>query len=209
MSISALNAKPSAQQRTAKATRPRISGANSAPAAPHAPQPSICHGVQIPWPRKMFDTNAAVPPTATPARRPSPAPAATQITVTGWTPGTAAKRTRPAAAAAPSVATSAISRADDGPVSIHATTATTSAAATSSSASAVSCGSSAAQRPAANAAAAAARPTSLGNAYLLDAVVFRVPERRPRDARRTFGSERLRPIGDRGGKGTVVGDDER
>ena len=53
------------------------------PAAPHAPQPSICCGVQIPCPRKRFDTNAASAPVATPARIPSAEPATIAITVTG------------------------------------------------------------------------------------------------------------------------------
>ena len=55
------------------------------------------------------------------------------ITVTGCTPGTAAKRTRPAAAAAPSVAINASSLAESGPRSRQATPAASNANATSSS----------------------------------------------------------------------------
>ena len=110
-----LNAKPSTAQSAASGTRPRIAGANNAPAAPQAAQPSICCGVQIPCPRNRFETKAATAPVATPARRPSDAPATTAITVTGCTPGIAAKSTRPAAAAAPIVATTASSRVESTP----------------------------------------------------------------------------------------------
>ena len=54
------------------------------------------------------------------ARGPSATPAAATITVTGWTPGTGAKRTRPAAASPPSVATSVRSRAETVPPSSQA-----------------------------------------------------------------------------------------
>ena len=64
-----------------------MSGASAEPARPHAPQPSICHGVHGPWPRKKFEESAARAPVANPARGPSAAPAATVITVTGCTPG--------------------------------------------------------------------------------------------------------------------------
>src|SRR6266545_4925962 len=118
--MKALNPMPSTKQKAASARRRRSSGAASAPATPHAPQPSICHGVQTPCPRKKFETNAATVPTAKPERAPSDAPATTAMTVTGCTPGIAAKRTRPAAAAAPSDAISASSFAESGPVSSHA-----------------------------------------------------------------------------------------
>src|SRR4051812_13506336 len=127
MSMLMLNAKPSTAATPASTQRLRRTGASSAPAAPQAPQPSICCGVQIPWPRKRFETNAASAPVATPARSPSAAPATIAITVTGCTPGTAAKRTRPAAAAAASVAITASSRVESGPDSNHATPPTTSA----------------------------------------------------------------------------------
>src|SRR4051812_36615250 len=162
MSISALNASPRAPQKSANGTRRRINLAAPAPAAPHAPQASICHGVQSPWPRNRFEVNAASIPTAIPARAPSAAPAATAITVTGCTPGTAAKRTRPAAAAPASVAITASSRAESGPASSQAAPATTKAAATSSSASPAFAGAAAAQTAAANAAPAAARAIVLG-----------------------------------------------
>ena len=58
---------------------------------------------------------------------PRAAPATIAITVTGCTPGTAANSTRPAAAAAASVAITASSRVESVPPSNHATPATTSA----------------------------------------------------------------------------------
>src|SRR3954469_2161690 len=137
-SMLTLNANPRTAATAASAQRLRSIGASNAPAAPQAPQPSICCGVQIPWPRKRFETNAASAPVATPARRPSDAPATIAITVTGCTPGTAANSTRPAAAAAASVATTASSRVESAPDSNHATPATTSAAAPSIVASAPS-----------------------------------------------------------------------
>ena len=124
----ALNAKPSTAQTRGERHAAADGTARAArPTAPHAAQPSICCGVQIPWPRKRFETKAASAPVATPARRPSDAPATTAITVTGCTPGIAAKSTRPAAAAAPSVATTASSRVESAPDSNHATPAATSA----------------------------------------------------------------------------------
>src|SRR5207249_1539780 len=119
-SMLALKSRPSTAQTAANVQRERRAGASSAPTAPHAAQPSICCGVQIPSPRNRFDTNAAIAPVATPARSPSEAPATTATTVTGCTPGTAAKSTRPAAAAAPSVATTASSRVESGPDSNQA-----------------------------------------------------------------------------------------
>src|SRR5581483_2221405 len=135
-SMLALNAKPSTAATAASTQRFRRNGASNAPAAPHAPQPSICCGVQIPWPRKKFETNAARAPVATPARSPSAAPATIAITVTGCTPGIAANSTRPAAAAAASVAMTASSRVESVPASNHDTPAATSAAAPSAVASA-------------------------------------------------------------------------
>src|SRR6266566_599884 len=131
--MNALNASPRTKQNAARATRRRRSLGASAPTTPQAPQPSICHGVHVPWPRKKFETNAAKAPTAKPLRAPNAAPAATVITVTGCTPGMAAKRTRPAAAAAPSVAINASSLAESGPRSRQATPAASNANATSSS----------------------------------------------------------------------------
>ena len=81
--MNVLNAKPSTNATTASATRLRSSGASSAPIAPQAPQASIWYGVHGPCARKKFETNAASIPTATPARRPSAAPATIGITVTG------------------------------------------------------------------------------------------------------------------------------
>ena len=84
----ALNAKPSTARDGGEHERAcAAAGASSAPTAPHAAQPSICCGVQIPWPRKRFETSAASAPAATPAREPSVAPATIAITVTGCTPG--------------------------------------------------------------------------------------------------------------------------
>src|SRR5512146_2839344 len=102
--MNALNPSPRAKQKAARASLPRKSGAASAPATPQAPHASICQGVHEPWPRKKFETNAATAPTAKPLRAPRATPATTVITVTGCTPGIAANRTRPAAAAAPRVA---------------------------------------------------------------------------------------------------------
>ena len=79
----------------------RSSGPAAPPVAPTRPQASICHGVQGPCPRKPFESSAASPPTAAPARGPSATPAQAVIVVTGWTFGIAANSTRPAAAAAP------------------------------------------------------------------------------------------------------------
>ena len=39
--------------------------------APTAPQPTICHGVYGPWPKKKFDASAATAPTAKPGAPPS------------------------------------------------------------------------------------------------------------------------------------------
>src|SRR6476620_9633771 len=161
-SISALNAKPSTKQRAANGIRPRIARDRIAPATPHAPQASICHGVQGPWPRKKFDASAATAPVAKPARAPSAAPAATVITVTGCTPGTATKSTRPAAATAASVATSAMSFEAFGPVSSQAAPATSSPLAASSSGKPERAGSIATQVAAASAAAQAPAAASLG-----------------------------------------------
>src|SRR6266576_5612642 len=129
--MNALNARPSTKQNAASAMRRWSSFGASAPATPHAPQPSICHGVHVPCPRKKFETNAASAPPAKPLRAPRAAPAATVMTVTGCTPGIAAKRTRPAAAAAPSVAIRASSFAEPGLRSSQATPAARSAKATS------------------------------------------------------------------------------
>src|SRR5262245_14804249 len=164
--MSALKPKPSAPQTTASGILWRRSGERPAPAAPHAAQPSICHGVQRPCPRKRFETNAARPPTATPARRPSAAPATTQITVTGWTPGIGAKRTRPAAAAPASVATTATSRAESGPDSNQAAPATMIAPAARSSESAASAGATAVHTAAAKATPAAESATVLDRGLL-------------------------------------------
>src|SRR4029453_17385216 len=117
--MKALKAKPRMPAVTASATRLRSSGARNAPSAPQAPQASIWDRVHRPWARKKLDANAASIPPPTPARTPSAAPATIVISVTGWTPGIAANRTRPAAAAPASVATSAISFADSGPPSNH------------------------------------------------------------------------------------------
>src|SRR5262249_60729032 len=114
-----------------------------------------------PWPRKKFDTRAASAPTPKPARAPSAAPAATATTVTGCTPGIAAKRTRPPAAAAASVATSARVLLAPRPGSSHAAPATSSAAATRSSESAAWCGDVAAQAAAPNATTPAPATTAL------------------------------------------------
>src|SRR5262245_15279860 len=159
-SMRALKPKPSTAVSSAKGIRRRISGAASAPTAPQAPQASICQGVQGPWPRKRFETSAAVAPTETPARTPSAAPVATTITVTGCTPGIGANRILPAAAAEPSVAMSATSRAEPGPPSSQATPATTSAAAARSTDSPAVPGARTAQASAAAAASAETTETA-------------------------------------------------
>src|SRR5712691_1672534 len=119
--------------------RCRRRGASSAPAAPQPPHASICQGVHSPCPRKKFETNAAVAPTPTPARAPSATPLITARSVTGCTSGTGASSTRPAAAAAASVAITAISFAESGPPSSHAAAPARSAAAARKSASADRC----------------------------------------------------------------------
>ena len=101
------NASPQAPATTARPRRVRVAGRSRAPDAPTAPHSSICAGVQGPWPRKALEMSAASAPTAMPARAPSAAPATRHIVVTGFTEGTAANSTRPAAVAAPSVAVSA------------------------------------------------------------------------------------------------------
>src|SRR6266540_7520439 len=122
-SMNALNASPSRQAATARTILRRRNGASNAPAAPHAPHPSIWYAVHGPCARKKFDVNAAIIPTAIPARSPMAAPATIAITVTGCTPGTAAKSTRPAAATPASVATRATSLAESGPLSNQTTAA--------------------------------------------------------------------------------------
>src|SRR5436190_15601844 len=168
-----------------------MSGAASAPTTPQPPQASICHGVHGPWPRKKFDASAARAPTPKPARAPSAAPAATAITVTGCTPGIAAKRTRPPAAAAASVATSANVLLAPSPGSSHAAPATSSAAASRRSASAPCRGVVAAQAAAARATAAAPPITVLD--------IRELPVGRQRDD----------AVGDRLREQHVVGDDQR
>src|SRR5512132_15126 len=191
MSIRPLKAKPSTKQRSANGTRRRTSGAARAPTTPQPPQASICHGVQGPCPRKKFDTSAASAPTPKPARAPSAAPAATAITVTGWTPGIAAKRTRPPAAAAASVATSASDLLAPRPGSSQAAPATSSAAATRSKERAPCCGEVAAQAAAAKATTAATEITALG--------IDELP----------VGLKRDDPVGHGFRERAIVGDDER
>src|SRR5262245_13151476 len=108
------------------------------------------------------------------------------MTVTGWTSGIGANRTRPAAAMPASVATSATSRVDDGPASSHAKPAPTMAAAASRTATRPRAGSSAAQ-------AAAAIATPLAARTHLDAMEPSLT----RQAEPAIGRERR-----------VVGDDE-
>src|SRR5262245_18560872 len=168
-SMSALKAKPSTKHTAANGARRRMSGASRAPASPQAPQPSICHGVHGPWPRKKFDASAASAPVANPALGPSAAPAATVITVTGWTPGMATKRTLPAAATAASVATRTISFEAVGPVSSQAAPAAISPSAATRSGSPESAGSSATQTADAATAASAPRAANLGTRALLRA----------------------------------------
>ncbi len=158
-SMIALKSSPSTKHTTASGTRRRSAGASRAPTAPHAAQPSICCGVQTPWPRNRLETNAAIAPVATPARRPSATPATTATTVTGWIPGSAENRTRPAAAAEPSVATTASSRVESGPDSNQAMPAVTSAAAPSRVASA----------PSLDASAATSRPAATSRRLRVDA----------------------------------------
>src|SRR5205085_1773557 len=185
-------ASPSAKHSAARNTRRRAGDASAAPAAPQAPHASICHGVQTPWPRKKLETSAATPPTAIPARIPSAAPAHTAITVTGWTPGIAAKSTRPAAATPPRVAMSASSFAESGPDSSHATPTRINAAATSNSDSPSFPRSTAAQ----TAAAKKARPPTT-NALCI---------RRLGERQTLFESHRA--VRNRGCEGAVVRDDQ-
>ena len=62
----ALKAKPSTAATAASTNRRCRSGPSSAPIAPQAAQPSICWGVQIPWPRKKFEASAASAPVPMP-----------------------------------------------------------------------------------------------------------------------------------------------
>ena len=104
------NRKPHAQPYATRAAGWRRMGASRPAIAPHRPHVSICHGVHGPWPRKALETRAAMAPTAAPARGPSATPVTIVMAVTGCAEGIATNSTRPAAAAAASVATSAISR---------------------------------------------------------------------------------------------------
>src|SRR5213076_910639 len=84
-------------------------------------------------------------------------------TVTGWTPGTTRKRTRPIAATPPRVATRTSSLVESTLDSNQVAALTISAPATSSNASPESCGERAVQTAAATAQTIAMAPTSLGN----------------------------------------------
>src|SRR5215210_274737 len=106
----------------------------------------------------MFDARAATAPTAKPARGPSATPVAATMTVTGWTPGTGAKSTRPAAARPASVAMSVRSFAEPGDPSTQAKPATITARAARRTEKPPRDGSSAAHA-AAPSATAAATPT--------------------------------------------------
>src|SRR6266545_6728545 len=110
--------------------------------------------------------------------------------VTGCTPGTAANRTRPAAAAPASVATSAISFAESGPLSSQTIAATRRDAVTSQMDTRES--------------PTAARPSAAAN-------VTAAPARASRRCLDKDGlaSECDRPIRDGHGKRAVVRDDER
>src|SRR5919198_3553234 len=116
-SISQSNPNPHATPKTARARRWRRRERIHPAVRPTSPHPSICHGVHGPWPRNAFEASAADAPVAGPARAPRLVPATAVSTVTGWTFGTAANTTRPAAAAAASAAMSASSRLRFGPVS--------------------------------------------------------------------------------------------
>src|SRR5215210_519550 len=124
-----------------------------------------------------------------PARGPSATPATTAITVTGCTFGTAAKSTRPAAAAAASVAIRTSSLLEPGPVSSHAAPATISPTA-SSSASAASSGDAPVHTAAASAVAIAMSPAALDKR--------RLPVEHRRDA----------AVGDIAREDEIVRDDE-
>src|SRR6185295_13221678 len=165
--MKALKPMPRTKQKSASGTRRLIIPAASAPATPHAPQASICQGVQTPWPRKKFETKAAIAPTANPLRAPRAAPATTVITVTGCTPGIAANSTRPAAAAAASVAISATSFAESGLRSSHEAPTASNAKATSRSESPSCELSRAAQTAAANATVPAVKSVALDKNRLL------------------------------------------
>ena len=141
-----------------------------------------------PWPRKKFDAIAASAPTAKPRRGPSATPAAATITVTGCTLGIGAKRTRPAAARPPRVATSVRSRADIVPPSSQAKPATSTATAASSVASPPRAGSSAAH--AASASAAAAREPATLDANASAPREACVPESTQSPIRRCAGRSR-------------------
>src|SRR5688572_28301624 len=161
------NARPSRSVNAAKASLRRSSGRRSPPRRPQPPQASICHGVCGPWPRKKFDASAARAPTAKPRRGPNATPEAATSTVTGWTPGIGAKRTRPAAASPPRVATSVRSRAEIVPPSSQANPAARTAKAASRTASPPRAGSSAAQAARASAVPAQKATTLDGNLQLL------------------------------------------
>src|SRR5690242_10087557 len=131
-SISQSNRNPQTMPYAASAQRFRSGRPIAAAPAPTSAQPIICHGVHGPWPRKAFETRAAAPPVAMPARAPRVAPVTATIIVTGCTLGMNANSTRPPAAAAASAATRASSRLRLGPVSTAEMASTTQPSAISS-----------------------------------------------------------------------------
>src|SRR6476469_2486348 len=131
-SISQSNRKPQTMPYAASAQRFRSGRPIAAAPAPTSAQPIICHGVHGPWPRKAFETRAAAPPVAMPARAPRVAPVTATIIVNGCTLGMNANSTRPPAAAAASAATRASSRLRLGPVSTAEMASTTQPSAISS-----------------------------------------------------------------------------
>src|SRR5262245_54114834 len=167
MSMKTLKPRPRTKQTHASAQRPRRACGSRPPTTPQKPQASICHGVHTPWPRKKFEASAERAPTAKPRRGPSAVPATTATTVTGWTPGTGAKRTRAAAATPAIVAMRVRSLADSVPPSSQPAPATSTAIPARRTASPPRSGSRAAQAAAPRATVAPTRVSLRGKQRLL------------------------------------------
>src|SRR6476661_3366399 len=114
---------PARAQKPASGQRPRP-GPNARPTSPPSrpapPQPTICHGVHGPCPKKTFDASAATAPTANPGTGPSAYPAKSAMSVVGFTFGIGANAIRPTVARAASAATSESTLADGRERSYHA-----------------------------------------------------------------------------------------
>lgn len=78
---------------------------------PIIPKANICQGVQGPWPKKKFDTNADIAPVKNPASAPNDMPVIITMAATGLNCGIIAKANLPMAAIADITAIGTISLA--------------------------------------------------------------------------------------------------